>query len=174
MPKGTKHKTSKTERSVAVVLSVISLIVSVLSAVFAGLSWMETREHDRASLSPSVYFDTEDDPKEKLVGLGIVNDGAGPAVVKTVTYYVDRRPVRGVDEALAFGKLNADLLDTIELERDDSLGVGATVWLISRPNRDKRELDRFIEFLDQHVAVQIEYCSLDGQCASKCSSMGAC
>ncbi len=156
------------------ILSTISLTIAVLSAVFSGLSWIDAREHNRASLSPSVYFEIDDDPKQKLVGIGIVNGGTGPAVIKSVTYYFDRRPVRDVDESLAFGKLNVDLVDTIEFEPDDSLSVGETVWLISRSTKDKPGLSRFIEFLDQHVTVQIEYCSLDGHCASKCSHKRGC
>ena len=168
-----RHGKQQHRLSAPLVISSISLATSIVSVLFAGLIWIETRAHDRASLSPSVYFDTEDDERDSMVGLGIGNGGPSPAVIKSITYYVDHQPVKDVHDAVERGKLTDDLVNTSEVEPDDPLAVGEKTWLVSRSTKNKKELDRFIKFLDEHVTVKIEYCSLEDECRSKCSD-GAC
>jgi len=106
--------------------------------------------------------------------LAITNSGPGIARIKSIVYYVDRKSVKDPDEALRYGKLNPDLNHGVEFEDDDSLAVGQTDWLIDYRTKNKEELDRFSQFLDEQLAAEVNYCSVDGECWKKCSYKGRC
>jgi hypothetical protein len=103
-----------------------------------------------------------------------MNGGPGPAVVKNVTYYVDRKPVRDEDEAIAYGKLNANLVRWRQLEPEDTLAVNEHYWLFYRSSKNKKDLDRFVDFVDRHLAIQIRFCSMNGVRETKCSTKDRC
>jgi hypothetical protein len=75
------------------IVAVISLIVAFTSAGFAGLQWYQAREALVLSMKPHVDFDTEDDPDTPPVGIGVRDAGPGPALIKSVVFYVDHKPV---------------------------------------------------------------------------------
>ena len=56
------------------------------------------REQTFVPAKPHVDFDIENDSDELMVGIAITNAGPGPAAIKAVTYYVDRKPVAEADE----------------------------------------------------------------------------
>ena len=66
-------------------------------------------------------------------------------------------------------------VDTLELGEGDTVGVGKTDWLIEcrrkpRNKKDQDELDKFYDFLNHHVAVEVTYCPVLGtDCSKKCS-----
>ena len=51
------------------------------------------REQAFVDTKPHVDFDIENDFDELMVGIAIINAGPGPAAIKAVTFYVDRKPV---------------------------------------------------------------------------------
>ena len=155
-------------------LSIFAVVFAGLAAAFTGLQWYESRQHDALSLKPSVDFYTQDQVDIKPVGLAIENHGPGPAIIKSVTYYVNREPVKDADEAMTYGKFNVDFNHGVELEEGDAVGVGEKDWIIDYRANEKKELDRFLDFLDQNLAAEIEYCSLAGECQKICSTRGRC
>src|SRR5216684_3009847 len=153
-----------------------SAFVAAFALVFSGLQWWESREQGKLSVKPLVNFyiqDDDADPKAK-VGLAVENNGPGPAIIKSVNYFVDRKPVKNPEEALRYGKLNPDHDHGDEFEEDDALASGRTTWLIDYQTKDKKEMARFIEFLDEHLAAEISYCSIKDECTKKCSDKGRC
>lgn len=62
-------------------------------------------------MKPSVNFDTETDTEDRYtqhnpVGIAIDNSGPAPTRIKSITYYVDRKPVRDISEAIEYGKFD--------------------------------------------------------------------
>jgi hypothetical protein len=74
-------------------------------------------------MKPSVNFTNEDDIDEGAVGISIDNAGPGPAKIKSVTYFIDKKPVGDVEKATDFA--NLDDVHFLELDEGDTLGVGA-------------------------------------------------
>jgi len=151
-----------------------SLCVAIVALAFAGLQWLDTRQYNTLLLKPSVDFYTEDDPTEPIVGIEIMNSGPGPATIAEMTYYVDRKPVRDEEEAEAYGKLNADLVRYFAFDENDTLAVNERHWLFYRSTKNKKELDRFVDFVDQHVAIKVKFCSMKNECETKCSTKDRC
>src|SRR5262249_18077491 len=66
------------------------------------------------------------------VGIALRNAGPGPATIKSIVFYVDRKPVQDAFEAgKTYGKLSEAELGFYELEPGDTLAVGEKVWLIN-------------------------------------------
>jgi hypothetical protein len=102
-------------------------------------------------MRPSVDFYTEDDSNEPIVGIQIMNGGPGPAIIKKLTYFVDRKMVRDYNEASDFGKFTGDFLRYFEFDDGDTLAVNEKHWLFYRTTKNKKELDRFNDFLDRNL-----------------------
>jgi inorganic pyrophosphatase/exopolyphosphatase len=121
---------------------------------------------------------TADDGDDLPVGIVIQNAGPGPARIKSVTYFVDKKPVGDVDKATDFE--NMDYIHFIQLEDGDTLAVGEKIWLLKysktqRGKQDDKELDQFLDIIDHHLAVGVEFCPvLGGDCGRKCSTKGWC
>jgi hypothetical protein len=79
-----------------------AIFISLAAAVFSGLQWLETREQAFLATKPHVDFDIEDDSDEPMVGIAIMNAGPGPASIKAITFYVDRKPVAGEKSGASF------------------------------------------------------------------------
>ncbi len=164
--------------SLANALSAGAFLISLVALVFTGLQWRESHNQLLLSMKPSVDFDTETDIDDLPVGISIGNAGPGPAIIKSIGYYVDKKFVGDVDKLVDFAKLN--YIPTFDYEEGDTLAVGERHWLLSyrdkpRGKKEEKELDDFVDFIDHHLAVEVQFCpALPGQCSTKCSTKGWC
>jgi len=160
----------------------LALLIALGSAAFTGMQWHDAHRQVLFATKPHVDFDAESDPDEQPVGIAVINAGPGPAVVKSVTFYVDRKSVRDADEAgRDYAKLDESELSFFELEPGDSLAPGDKFWLIKyrKPRGGKiirKNLENFADFVDQRLAVEIAYCSAfdEDLCWTKCSTKDRC
>lgn len=160
----------------------LSLVVALAAAGFSGMQWHESREQLLLSTRPHVDFDTEDDSDQLPAGIAISNAGPGPAIIRNVTFYVDRKPVRDAEEVwTTYAGLGLPELDYLEFEPDDTLAVGEKAWLIQyrKPRGGKinqKNVEKFADFVDQHLAISITFCSAvrEDICWSKCSDKDRC
>jgi hypothetical protein len=95
----------------------------------------------------------------------MINQGPGPALVKSVKYFVDRKQLRDLDEASSIGKLDPDQMDYFEFESGDVMAVGEKEWLVRhRKRRGKSskasDADRFADFIDDRLAIEVTFCSV--------------
>jgi hypothetical protein len=160
-----------------VVGAVVPIVISLAAALFTGLQWRETHNQLALSMKPAVDFDTEDDADDSPVGIAIANSGPGPAVIKSISYYVDRKQVKGPEEAAQLGKLDVEELSAFEFDEGDTLAVGQKEWLFryrktSKP--DERQAQRYAEFVGTHLGIEAEFCSVLGDCWIKCSTRSRC
>jgi hypothetical protein len=176
-----KDTARSTQRS-ATYMAVSVIVLAFSSVSTAGITFMQWREaHSQLtySMKPLVDFDTEDDGDEPPVGIAIENIGTGPAKIKSITYYVDRKPVKDYNEAAEYGKLNPDQTTfwDFDTDNDDTLGVGQKYWLFrhrKRGKEDQKELDKFVDFIDHNLAIEVQFCSILGECWKKCSTKDRC
>src|SRR5271166_1733742 len=110
----------------ALSIAVVALLFSGLSVTFSALQWHEA--HDQTSLTgrPLLDFSTNFDNQDPKVGLAVVNTGVGPAVIKSVSFFVDHKLVSDIDDVAAkiLGKPNDDLFDGIDLSDGSSIAAG--------------------------------------------------
>lgn len=161
-------------------LALLPIVISLAAVFFTGLQWWETHTQVLLAVKPSVDFYIGSDPDSPPVGIAISNAGPGPATIKSVMFYVDRKSVRDAEEAgNTYAGLSEAELDYYELEPDDTLAVGEKEWLIQyrKPRGGKvnqKNIDKFSDFIDQHLAVEVTFCSIMGSCWTKCSTKGPC
>jgi hypothetical protein len=157
--------------------TIVPIVISLAAALFSGLQWRETHNQLALSMKPAVDFDTADDPDDPPIGISIANAGPGPAVIKSISYYVDRKPVKGPEEAAQSGKLDVDQLGAFEFDEGDTLAVGEKEWLFRYRKTTKPHetaAHRYADFVGAHLAIEAEFCSVLGDCWIKCSMRGRC
>jgi hypothetical protein len=164
----------------------IAGVVAIYGAVLSTVVFLDQRYEARNQLvlstKPHVDFDIEDDPDEPPVGIAIKNGGPGPATIKSVIFFVDRKTVRDADEvAKSYAKLNETEYSYSEFDPDDTLAAGETLWLIQyrKPRKEKlnqQKLEKFSDFIDQHLAIKVTFCSTvrEDLCWHKCSTKDWC
>jgi hypothetical protein len=115
-----------------------------------------------------------EDTDEPINGFQIWNDGPGIARLKTITYYVNKLPLDDVTDVIDYGKL--DNVGYFQFNDNDTLAAGAREWLLSKSTKgNQKDVAQFNEFLDDHVAVEVEVCSdITGKCQTQCSHDGWC
>jgi hypothetical protein len=83
-----------------------------------------------------------------------------------------------VDKLVDFSNLQN--IPTYEFDEGDTLAVGERHWLLSYKNKphgkkEEKELDDFMDFLEHHLAVEVQFCpALSGECSSRCSTKDGC
>jgi len=166
------------ERSFSGILPVLAIFISVVAAVFTGLQWWESHSLLLLSMKPSVDFEIADDPDDLPVGIGITNSGPGPAVIKSITYYVDKKVVGEVSKLVDFENLIN--VPTYDFDEGDTLAVGEHHWLLSYKSKphgtdEEKKFDDFVDLIDHHLAAEVEFCPvLPGKCFTKCSTKSWC
>jgi len=175
----TKDTAASTRRSAHYLLaSVIAILISALiSAFFSGLQYQDAHDQLRFATKPSVDFDVEDEPSAPPMGIAIENGGPGPATIKSISIYVDRKPVKDWKEATDIAKINANHTMHFDFDLDDTLAVNEKDWLIQlkhSANVNPNESNEFANFIDDRVGIEVFYCSKLGECGSKCSTNGRC
>jgi hypothetical protein len=90
---------------------------------------------------------------------------------------VDRKPVGDVEQAIDFAHLED--VGYFQFDDDDTLPAGEKTWLLSKSTKGKgkeqKNVEQFIDFVDQRLAVEVEVCSVvTGKCQTQCSTDGWC
>lgn len=174
-----------------------SLMISTASLVLGIANWWNSREQIaqaeksfeqakgqysvakarfESAFKPLINFDVQYDPYTQPFGIAAVNRGKGPALIKSVTYWFGHTPYSDPIDAVAAAKLNYDHFDYYDT--DDALGAGESKWLLIMPRRyagaKPGEAVDFAAFITADLAIEIEFCSLAGECRKKCSGPSLC
>jgi hypothetical protein len=160
---------------------VLSIVIALVAAGFTGLQWRETHNQVLLTLKPHVDFDTEDEPDFPPVGIAIINEGPGPAVVKSLAFFVDGKRVKDLSEAEALGKISQDQVRYMEFEPYDVIPAGEKDWLVQyrKPRGGKanpKDAAHFADFIADHLAIEVKFCSVADEtaCWTKCSAKDRC
>jgi len=151
-----------------------SALAGLLAFALGSIQVLDARRTTSLAMRPSVTFFTGEEPDETTAGIKLMNDGPGIAVIKRLAFYVDKKPVKDWNEALDYGHIDDNGIFYYEFEKDDTLSSNANHWILYRSTKLKKGLDKFLDFIDQNLAIEVEFCSLDGQCRIRCSTPGRC
>jgi hypothetical protein len=159
----------------------VSILIALAAVAFTWLQTREARIAELVRLRPHVDFDIEDDPDVPAnIGIAVINAGPGPALIKSVGYFVDGARVKDADAVAAAAHLPRAQLEDKNSDPADSLAVNETFWLLKyhKPHSgkaDPMEAERFTGFLDR-LAIGATFCSVvdEEDCRFKCSTKGKC
>ena len=160
--------------------SILTWAPIVISFIALGVSSYEFYDNHRRTIAqdtPRVEFEEDTDTDDSTIGLKIANLGSAIARLKSVTYYVDRKPIKSADDVLEAGKL--DDVGYYEFDDDSTLAIGEGEWLLKKSTKvkkgEQKDIDHFIDFIDHHLAVGAEVCSITTKkCETICSTDGWC
>lgn len=93
--------------------------------------------------------------------------------IEHVEYFVDGRDV-GSDKNVPDDKLGGDEIQPVEFDPEDPMGSGDKEWIYFRKTKNTKQLQQFADFVDDHLAIEVRYCSVYGRCWDKCSTAGKC
>lgn len=167
-------------------LSLLALLIALTSLLFAYGAYTHVRGPgsptpaavaENAGALPRLVFLTGEDRSAEQAGIALRNGGPGPAIIKSVDYFIDGRQMadeEAVIDAAPRGARNA--LQYTHLNPGARVGANADTWLLFLPKRDTRPRDyeRLANFVSDSVTVGVRYCSEQNACADACSKAGAC
>lgn len=129
-------------------------------------------------MKPSINITTAEDVDDPPVGISVQDAGPGPAIIRKITWFVNKKPYDDVKEAMDLDGLPH--VHSFEIEPGDTLAIGETEWLVKflknprEKKNDDDEMDQFTDKIDQ-TAVLVEFCPVIGtDCGKKCSRKGWC
>jgi hypothetical protein len=159
----------------------VAITISMLALLFTALQWINARSATSFATRPLIDFYTEDDVDEPRVGLEILNDGPGAAIIKSVTYYIDDKSVgdyqradESYDKRIGLKSADDDYVLFLDYDPGDALAPGQSSWMFFRRSSQRKDLDKFIDFVDNHLAIGVTYCSVRNECWQKCSTANRC
>jgi hypothetical protein len=158
-------------------LTWIPIVISFLALGLSGYEFYSNRQRIHALDTPLIKFEENSDTDDPLVGIRVVNVGSAIAILKKVTYYVDRKPLDNGADVIEAG--NLEDIGYYQFDDNDALAVGESEWMLSMTTKGKgferKKIDHFLEFIDKHVAIGADVCSVTtGKCETECSTDGWC
>jgi hypothetical protein len=148
-------------------ISVIALATSIYSA-------MLTRSYDRLSARPFVQFYRETDIAAEEVGLNMLNDGLGPAVISDMRIHLDGKKVDDFDTVSSD---NLDLfLDTTpswehEGPYDFIIRSGSKAKIYYTKTSNVSNTEGFRNLIRNRLFAIVYVCSKYDECGYKCSTV---
>jgi hypothetical protein len=153
----------------------VPIFISVLALAAAIYSAYTTRKHDRLSVKPSMYYFRELSPTEPRIGLSMVNNGLGPAIIEYTRFYVDGKLMNDWNEISAQmykdGILRGGNIKwNIMYGKDNNwLKAGDTYWhFYADPS--SVDVPRFATFFRSKLFAITKFCSVYGDCQYSCSA----
>jgi hypothetical protein len=161
---------------IAIGVSIVAVAIAGWAALVANSQLSESRYQRELAFHSSIGFDIDTDLTQRRLGISVHNVGPGVAILHSITYFVDRRPVNDDEFEAALTAAHLDPSREVGniFDPDEPLAVGATDWLIDYRAKSKDEKARATDFIENHLSIGIFYCSLDRQCKTECSSVGGC
>lgn len=148
-------------------VSMLALMVSVMAAWFTYSQWHE-------SATPYVDFYVEANFDEQDMGAAVINSGPGLAEVEEISYFVDRKRIANVEAALE--RFRSGSVYGMTWNPGDHIPVNQKLWLvrISKSGTATKEYEDAADFLQNHFAIRLRYCSIHRECKVACSLPAKC
>jgi hypothetical protein len=152
----------------------IALVVSIVAALFSALLWLETRRQSHAQFGAAVTFDIDTLTRKHRLGIGLRNAGPGVAHIQSVSYFLDRKPVEDISDALEREGFDPDRDTGVDLDHGDLIPADDVIWLIDYSPRNRAEELKASALMEHRLAVAVEYCDANDACARVCSEPDGC
>jgi hypothetical protein len=159
---------------IAIWISVISAVATVVAVVFAELAWRGSEEanqiaRDALKISNSAHidFDIDSNTDDSQVGFAIRSTGHGTAVVGEIQYFVDGQPVKNLGAALVAAKLDPEVNHGWYVDPGYLMTPGEVNWLLDYHSKDAAVNDRLTDFISR-LSIRVSYCSVTQECETAC------
>ena len=158
------------------ILAVISIIVAIstlIYTVFLGSEQIKISiEHNKLSVIPKISTNIIVKKGNDFSGIGIINDGLGPAIIRDVKYYDQDKEILSlsVESQLFFlKKYNMlDIIDISPLNVDTIVKTNEKIWLYkTKKKRNNKNISKKLFSLYANNNIAICYCSLYKECQIK-------
>jgi len=156
----------------AIIISIASALIALASTVSTCILTLDAHRQNAIANDASLGFDIDTDEGSNKLGMTLRNVGPGKVHINAVSYYVDGKPVSGIEDAIIAAKLSSALLLPFDLE-DDWMGPGEATPIF-KYTALKSQQDDAATFVEEHVAVAVNYCTIGNRCEIKCSERGRC
>lgn len=150
-----------------------AIFISVLALCLSVYEGMETRKHNRLSVTPHLVFYDSLAQKKDRVGLFLENGGLGPAIIREMHISLDGKEVKGWDEVTAILTSNPGEDPFVERNpRRVSLTSGYVVpsgreeALYTTKPEFVKDWKAFETIFSKRLQVTISYCSFYDICES--------
>jgi hypothetical protein len=152
----------------------IPTIIAVVALTFPAAQWYESREQRHLAFDATIVIDVDTLLSDHRVGMAIRNIGPGVARLRSVTYYVDRKPADDPDEVLDEAKLDSNRDWGVDMDRGDSMAPGELDWLVDYHAEKKEDEDLAVDFVEKHLKIAVDYSTGAGVDKRVCSDVGGC
>jgi hypothetical protein len=151
----------------------VPLFISVLALATAIWSAMQTRMHNQLSVRPDVRFLLELARGADDVGLGIENNGLGPAILGEMRIYLDGRKLGTFDEI-------STIMPTIWKEKTPfwrvvrygiTIKPGNSIKIYWTKPDNIQDWDAFDALISNRLFVIARSCSMYDECEDICSTV---
>ena len=154
----------------------LALVISVAALIISGLTAYWARQADILSVQPKLNFHYQKSVSsyDDLVGLFLDNAGVGPAVIKSFRIKYKGRYVDNWDNVIQPLENKVFIENRPEhttFFEDDVVKVGGRFDLLVMPKKRIAAGDgysRMHDLFEQHLDVEIVYCSIYGICWRTC------
>lgn len=150
-------------------IAIAAIFISMLSLITSAVSNWQTRIHDRLSVIPDLdvgsYQELDD------AGIAVTNNGVGPAVVKVVDVWFNRKKLTDFFEL--YRTLSKDIppSDIWYGNFGDSnpmLPPGKSFAVLRATRLTKEERNTIWTDIKKKIEVRVVYCSVYGECWTTC------
>ena len=149
--------------------TIVAVCALLMSTVTAGAMVYQTRviaEQFSATVWPYLNMETTYSPNE--IDIGLANQGAGPALIRSASLAIDGRAAAGWGDLVDIIKKEASVkrtrtvaLHMSSVDASTAIRPGDTRSLISLKTNDKR----IVASARRHrITIDLCYCSINGQC----------
>ncbi|MBV9726092.1 MAG: hypothetical protein JO299_13100 [Gammaproteobacteria bacterium] len=153
-------------------LRAIIVLIGVLLA--AGALWLTSGKSRPERFEAAVAFDIDTLARKHHLGIGLHNFGPGVAHIRSVTYYLDRDRIEDISDALEREGLDADRDTGVDLDHGDLVPPNDVIWLIDYSARSRAEELKVTDLMEHRIAIAVEYCDAQDECARLCSEADGC
>jgi hypothetical protein len=156
-----------------VIISAMSVVIALAAAVSTCVQAVDSHKQNAITNDSSLAFDIDTDERADRFGISLRNVGPGKVHINKVIYYVDNKAVKEIESAIEAAKLDTNRLRAIDLT-DDWMGPGEVIPIFRYRAPSKDEQDKAATFVEDHLEVAIDYCTVGDRCEIKCSEKGHC
>jgi hypothetical protein len=158
----------------AVITAIVSVIISSVSLHITqqqNTKQLElTRTHNKLSVKPKILIFGNLYKTSDQIGVGIRNEGLGPAIIKKIRFAIDgiwlkKQGKEASIEILKWLEVGRGMFSYSILGDNATIRSETTVWLFSSdPSNSYNEKRRIIVKMSKHVGIAVYYCSLYNEC----------
>jgi hypothetical protein len=156
-----------------VIISAMSVVIALAASVSTTIQAVDGHKQNVINNDSSLGFDIDTDERDDRFGISLRNVGPGKVHINAVIYYVDNKNVDSIESAIEAAKLESNKLRIVDLT-DDWMGAGELVPIFRYKASSRDERDKAATFVEEHLEVAIDYCTVGGRCETKCSERGRC